>query len=330
MNKNASFIILICLLLFGNIDAQIITVDNKHPFAGDYTNLQEAHDAASAGDIIYVSPSMIPYPAIVVTKQLFFYGVGFDITENIGVPFTPTTSISGEMQFNSGSEGSLLEGFDGTFYVTVRTNNVIIKRNDLAYMSIQAQGGVILQNKFIYSRGSSTSTLGLIASFGSSNIIISNNIIFNTSSSSGYAIIGGSDLMLFNNVIRRSIRDVSNSQVINNIILDGGISRSNNNSYRYNLAMVDIFGGQGIGNVIEPDMSTVFVDPDNYDFHLLPNSPAKSAGENGTDMGIYGGDAPYVDGGFPGLPSILQIQAPIVGSKQSGIQVNFKAKSNNE
>ena len=87
---------------------------------------------------------------------------------------------------------------------------------------------------------------------------------------------------------------------------------------------------EGNGNLRNVDMSTVFVDHENYDFHLLPGSPAIGAGENGTDMGIYGGDAPYVDGGFPGLPSILQIQAPTAGSQTSGLYISFKAKSNKE
>ena len=47
--------------------AETITVDIKHPSIGDYTNLQEAHNAASDGDTILVYPSDSSYPGIEVT-----------------------------------------------------------------------------------------------------------------------------------------------------------------------------------------------------------------------------------------------------------------------
>ncbi len=74
-------------------------------------------------------------------------------------------------------------------------------------------------------------------------------------------------------------------------------------------------------------MDTVFVDYDGWDFHLLSDSPAKGSGQNGVDMGIYGGSTPFVDGGRPGLPLITDIDSDFVGSQQSGLDVTIKAKS---
>ena len=48
------------------------------------------------------------------------------------------------------------------------------------------------------------------------------------------------------------------------------------------------------------------------------------------DTGIYGGSTPFIDGGFPGLPSIMEIQADHVGSQTGGLDINVKAKSNPE
>ena len=114
--------------------ATIRTVDNHPNQAGaDHINLQEAHEAASNGDTILVSPSHIPYPGIEVTKLLYFFGVGFDLEDlsDISSNMMQTAIISGTMQFQSNSEGSLIEGFDGDFFIDVYVSNLVIRKNKL-------------------------------------------------------------------------------------------------------------------------------------------------------------------------------------------------------
>lgn len=338
MKKLLNCVILFSVLSLNFLYAAIITVDNKHPYAGDYKTLQEAHDAATNGDIIYVSPSLQVYVAITVTKQLFIYGVGFDITEAIGGAYTTPTIISGEMIFNAGSEGSQIEGFDGSFNITVNAPNITIKRNNLFRIMINSQGAgsSIVQNKIIGSYGGYHPTDGMIT-INTTNIFISNNIIKNTYGSGypgtdGSTLYGGNNLTIRNNVFQHydggPFSSIDNTFIINNIFIQGYLGGTTNCIWNYNMAWTTL--PDGIGNVSNIDMNTVFIDYPNEDFHLLPDSPAHGAGENGTDMGIYGGDMPYVDGGFPGLPSILQIQAPTAGSQQSGLDISFKAKSNKE
>jgi len=332
---NKMIVLLFILLAFSN--AKTITVDNKYPYAGDYKTLQEAHDAASDGDVIYVAPSLVPYDAITVTKKLSFYGVGFDILENIGEPLTISSSISGEMTFSNGSSGSKIEGFDGRFSILVDVVNITIKRNNLIQIHITngGSGTSILQNKLQVLEKNVGH--GLIWIEDASNIAIFNNILYADPLGTS-AIFGGDDLTIKNNVIRASydyysrtaiFNYVNNSLIVNNIFTNFEYSfDSNNNIFQYNMEP-GISLPDGFGNIKNVNMKTVFVDPDNYDFHLLPDSPARSAGENGTDMGIYGGDAPFVDGGFPELPSILQLVVPTVGSQKGGLEIKFKAKSNN-
>ncbi|MCB9087629.1 MAG: hypothetical protein H6628_04905 [Calditrichae bacterium] len=321
------------LLSLTSVSAAIITVDNKYPYAGDYQTLQAAHDAAVAGDTIFVYPSLEPYAGIAVTKQLVFLGVGFDITEVMGEPFTPTTLISGVMNFITGSQGSWLVGFDGQFGVTINANYINVKRNSLSYIYLDnGSGSAIIQNK-ISGRGDNIgySSYYVIYATGTSSSLISNNIIINPYGSTNYDnAIGGISLsVIINNVIKAPAYSVSgtSNEVINNIIIHGYVS--SNNLYRYNMSNSNQLPANN-GNLLYVDMNSVFVDLTVQNFHLSPNSPAADTGENGTDMGIYGGDAPYVDGGFPGLPSILQILAPTVGSQQSGLNIQFKAKSNKE
>jgi len=59
-----AIIFLLCTFFFCNsVNATILTVDNKYPYVAQFETLQTAHDAASAGDTIYVYPSLIPYIA---------------------------------------------------------------------------------------------------------------------------------------------------------------------------------------------------------------------------------------------------------------------------
>jgi len=108
-----SFSILIIILICSSFTiANIWTVDNNPTSIGDFTNLISAHTAASTGDTIYVFPSAIAYSAITVTKEIYFFGAGFDLELHGGQAYPTNTTISGTMIFNTGSEGSLMEGFD--------------------------------------------------------------------------------------------------------------------------------------------------------------------------------------------------------------------------
>ena len=141
---------LLFLLFFAAaLNAAIITVDNNVPSAGDHSTLQAAHDAASAGDVIYVVPSQMLYSGIIVNKPLSFYGVGFNLLETIGEPYTVAASISGTMLFETDATDSHLEGFDGHFAVRIKCMNVTIKRNYLDYVSLEADACTIIQNQII-------------------------------------------------------------------------------------------------------------------------------------------------------------------------------------
>lgn len=276
-------IILVVLLSVSVLNAAIITVDNNVPSAGNYSTLQAAHDAASAGDIIYVFPSQMLYPAVTVTKPLSFYGVGFNLLETIGEPYTATASISGEMLFEASATGSHLEGFDGQFRIRIRCMNVTIKRNDLSYIYLEADACTIIQNKI-------TSDNIAIALSDRKNHFILNNIISGVLCLYALEYHSGKNLIIKGNVIKAtnsSFNEIDESLIVNNIIVSGSIWWCDNNTILYNMCNADQFP-TGNGNLIN------------------------------------------VDGGFPGLPSILQIQAPNAGSQQSGLDINFKATSNKE
>jgi parallel beta-helix repeat protein len=92
---------------------------------------------------------------------------------------------------------------------------------------------------------------------------------------------------------------ISNVEVINNIFYSSASQYAGQNvpisnyliDYNaFNSTMANIFSGSSLGthNVTMADPG--FVNVAAGDYHLLPNSPCRGAGENGFDMGIYGGD----------------------------------------
>ncbi len=335
MNKKLSMsIIFICILGFSNLSAKIWIVDNNPNSAGDFTTLADAQSPASAGDTIYVYPSSNAYAGITVTKQLFFFGVGYNLDIYEGQASNATSRV-GNMTFNAGSEGSLLEGFAGNFYVDINTDNITIKKNDIARIDVGGSSCIIAQNDIVGNQNAASCVQIDKANIG--DILIANNKIYNTRYD--YAAISSnieSDISIINNVLKITtaqngiINYVSvNTLVQNNIILNGVCST--NPVYQHNICNSDQLPETN-GNIINVDMNTVFEDPSDFvtGLHLLPGSPAIGAGFNGTDMGIYGGNHPYIDGGFPNLPSIFHLESDATTSLQHGLDVVIKAKSNKE
>jgi len=90
-------------------------------------------------------------------------------------------------------------------------------------------------------------------------------------------------------------------------------------------------------NLSLSDLSNIYVgypnNPNNLALdarnQLAPNSPARGAGENGTDCGAFGGDDPYVLSGIPDIPSIYQLTVPSQVPQNGTLNVQIKAKTNN-
>ena len=351
MMKTQLLALFILCLSISITNAAILTVD-KAPHAGQYSTLQEAHDAASIGDTIHVFPSVGSYEAITVTKTLHFMGAGFSKSSDNLKP----TLLIGTMIFSEGSDGSTLESFGrgGGLYVTIDANHITIKRNLLHRITIieNHSGTCIIQNYI-----SENSENYAIYVHNNNDVFVANNIIwnmyqkgyntYNKVNEGGNGIFASHNsitLTLFHNIfnVRTKFNNIypcsyganaiiasgANIDIANNIFLDGKISASTGYFY-YNMCESTQLPDQN-RNIRNVNMDTVFINHSNADFHLAENSPAKNAGRNGVDMGIYGGSTPFVDNGIPSAPAIIQIEADHVVSKTHGLDITIKAKSTNE
>ncbi len=112
--KKSLFIALALVLMANLSNAQTIYHCNNDPYVtlspNMFRTLQAAHDAASAGDIIYVEPSYnsTSYGGLTCTKTLRIIGNGYDLT--------PNTSIT--QPWNKSE--SLLGGSNSTFTIIIR------------------------------------------------------------------------------------------------------------------------------------------------------------------------------------------------------------------
>jgi len=304
--------------------AAVITVDANHPSAGMYKNLRDAHDAANSGDTILVYPFAGLYGAITVTKKLRFVGRGwYDVSgKNI------STAISGTMQFDNESEGSSLEGFEYNFKVYIDANDITVKRNDLSYILIKnGHTGLVIMQNYIYTSRSSDM---IIYVEQNNEVFIANNVIINSGSSGSkeYAIYAPSNsitIQILHNVISAENYSLkienSNYYVANNIIKEGGISPKASSGFHNNICNSDQLYTYN-DNIINVDMNTVY---SGSWYQLKENSPAIGAGTNGSDIGIYGGSTPFVLGGYPSIPKIVNIEADHLGTKSHGLDVKIKA-----
>ena len=100
------------------------------------------------------------------------------------------------------------------------------------------------------------------------------------------------------------------------------VGATNNNSLSNNLIL-------GITTGETPEITYVDEGTTDGQWQLALGSPGIGAGIGGVDVGAFGGPNPYVLSGIPNLPAIYHFVAPAIGSTQSGLQVELKAKGNN-
>lgn len=338
--KKILFISVICSLsLFAS--AKVITVNNNTNSPGQYSSLQQAIDSASAGDTIYVHGSATSYGNVSVKKRLFFFGTGNKPNKS-----NVLVSEAGNIQLDtlagvSGASGTKIIGFKLNsvkgYTGPGGTKNVLVSRNYFISGGTKVNvtgSGWILENNILY-----PSTIDLN---NNSNVIVRNNI-FNDS----YLTASNQPTVLISNNVflgnGSALTSVTNALVANNIFYGAtpngtGVNNntfSNNISYQTTNDTMPYGTNAGSGNLYgqNPLFTNVPASAFNYgyDFTLSATSPGKNAGTDATDIGIFGGVAPFVDmTGTPAIPQVktLTILNPVISVGDS-LQVIIKAKKQN-
>jgi len=312
--------------------ATVLTVSNNTYSPGQYTDVQDACNAAAANDTIYIHGSPTNYGDFTVTKPLTIFGAGTLPDKNyawstsvgavtFGFNSTGTSSGSGSKIF-----GCRISSVSLSSSGTVGVSNITIQRNIITSsigISSYSHSNISIRNNIIGGIQSNNSTL--------SNVQIKNNIIYSSVSSLGSNPSGPT---IAHNIIYGDINNCKSASIFNNIFYGHGNAFSFDNpwpnnyctitnnciisaSTTYTPGMVVYGTNTGGDNLLNVDplfnddgtLAEVFVWNYSYtspgengpfaDYHLQASSPCIGAGVGGEDLGIYGGVTPY----FEGIPN---------------------------
>ncbi|MFD2726703.1 hypothetical protein [Hyunsoonleella rubra] len=339
------------------------TVNNTPGTTADYSNLQDAINAASAtgGDIIYVQQSPTSYGNITIDRGITLVG------RSHSEPNSNYRTTLGNITIAAGASDTTINGIIFSTLTTSASsstiNNLILKENifndyvignnSLNFNNVVFQGNVISN--------------GLNKRIGSnvSNMIIANNIFLNTTDYQGSDLVfdkaativvdknifrsyftnNSADITITNN--SSSTLTISNSMFIgtasgHNIVELNNGSFEINNCLTYNpLNATMSFAGTGtsfVNNAVSgnPNFTNdggIYNNSSGFDrsiadFTLLPGSPAIGAASDGGDIGILNGYN-FSMLGQPVNTPYLQIESfSSTVDKNQPLTVTIKANAN--
>lgn len=328
--KTIALKLAILFLLFANqAFARILTVANQTtPQVAQYNSIQAAHDAAQSGDTIYVYPTLSAYKGAKLSKKLNVIGNGFTKVND----FSDCSKVisSDTLFFNAGSEGSVISSLSGYFKVNVNTNNILIQKCKIIKINIgDNTQSVLIINCIIKNSNRQTA----IRIGENSFAYITNNVI-SVPNASYYDDINNSSIYVglnSNCILKNNIIETYNvvwSSTAKDILLYDNIFISECPGCGDHWEGLSPYAVIKNAPWIGVSDSNWCVDYQNNNFHLKSTSPGKNAGTDGKDLGIYGGDYPFIDDGAPALPTVYYMKISPTASQKDGLSVEIKAKTN--
>jgi hypothetical protein len=327
--KTKTFTLVMILALsfaYVNVSATVWRVNATPNSDPDFTTIQAAHDDAAvlAGDTLYLEGSTFSYGALSISKQLTIIGNGYFLGENPDTQHNISPSKISTVYCYAGCEGTKFTGCTFLAPVYIYTNNLTFERNyfDYGNQQIYSQANcsdILILGNYFYSHTSWTN-LGFNQTH--SNILVANNFF------TGTVIVSPNFNGIFaNNIFSRPIT-IYNSTLVNNIA--HSTVNLDNCLVTYNIGTGTQFGNQNGNqeNVLTADLYVGATgNSTDGQWQLKVGSPAIGAGEEGTDIGIFGGESPYVLSGLPPIPAIYDLDAQSLPTNT--LDVTVKAKSHN-
>lgn len=299
----------------------------------------DAYDQAVDGDTLYLSGGSFVPPTL-VDKGILIFGVGYHPEYTTA---TLPSQISAAFSMGSNADNLYLEG------LLFASNVQAINTDDLSGVSIRRcriEGGLLLQ-----------SGIGVYSNFGVSESIIEWQVDIPALTSSSFAnnflgdrIMNSGGNLFSNNLFfhasssvnsNKVLYNIQNCTVVNNIFVASSnyhvtTSGSVGNIFENNVFSTDniSFGTAPIvnNNYFDYAMDEVFVNFTAADFsfdddyHLL--QPEVLVGNDGTQVGVYGGLFPLKEGGIPMNPHISDknISGTTNASGQLEVEITVEAQ----
>jgi hypothetical protein len=337
MKAKLSFLFLFYLSLM-NLNAQMGVIalhkvgEVQYFSTSDAFNL--AYTAAVDGDTLYLPGGSFTPPAA-IRKNLKIFGVGHYPDSTAA---TNATIINTHLGVGHEADGLHLEGVKimGNLVFEANAasgiNNVVVRRS---YMQDLVASGSVIHNNNLFSENVilNISDLSAIQASGFYSNIIENRI-YNI-----FSNVFENNVFLFHAVSSYlSINNAQSSVFNNNIFENFGVANGNANSFSNNL-----IGGTGTLSLgTNPSMNSNYrIDPeDTYvsetnqifeyadNFHLTATALG-FLGDDGSQVGIYGGIFPYKEGAVPITPHISVKNIANTSNNQGKIEVEIEVHSQN-
>ena len=283
-----------------------------------FTDITDALTAAQPNDKIYFSGGTFSAPSgITVDKPLHFIGAGIH-PDSSNVTGSTTWSTSGltNITITTAASGSTFTGihFNPGYHMQYGTNIADDDPKDLIFQRCEFSKPFYLGAAAGASSSSSFNECIFRESiYGNAGTATITNCILDHATLSGFRPTG---LFLRNSVLLNGRVENSDNAVVQNCV----ITHINGATYQVHGFQVSnclisgptIFGNYTddfeTNNILNQPASSIFVNETDgsYDFeddlHLAPSSPGIGAGNDGTDIGIYGTGTPYKEGVAPYNP----------------------------
>lgn len=321
MKSNSTFsrlfaIALMLLAVNFTFAQNVITVDNNSTNAADYTSLQEAINAASNGDIIYVQHSNTSYGNVNVTKPLTIIGRSWNETNFI--TYTNTFNIKSSDVVIRGLH--ILNGLNIQAATNTPISNIQVKECRSGLVTIGTNypvSNVVLQGNRFEDR--------LHQYTNATNIMVMNNFISGEIRSyqpqtflfTQNIVSGGA---LYNYGDANGIFQVSNSMFFGgywqgaSIPTSGRYKAQNCLTWNDYYGTYDFAGSENPANTVENCILSTNPQLEEYlvvtGLQLADGSPAIGAGFGGEDLGVYHNYAFSPLGNPIGYPTITIDSAP--------------------
>ncbi len=298
-------------------------------------NIQNVIDSPNtpAGSILILDPGT--YAGFKILKKVVIVGSGYFNGNNV-------SRINGSVYFEG--QGALP---NNSMIIGCSASSIDIWADDITVLRCQTTGISINNNNATVKQCFVENEIYI--GVGHSDFTIQNNIIFRgirfgvlTASNTGKIINNTVGVAGACKPLDYGQFPIVNLTIRNNIFVSpencGNLSSNTNyatahfGKFNNNIVRTGNYQSVDASNKFLTDMTTLFTDlgitPD-AKYTLSANSPAKGAGEGGTDCGAFGGPDPYVLTGSPIGPIIQDIQVPSTARQNETIQVKLKARVQN-
>ena len=245
--QNALLATIILLAMATNASASFLRVNNNPGINVDnkivFSNVTAAIAAASAGDIIYLEPSLTSYGIVTLTKKLTLLGPGFFLSQNFPTA-TQTTSAT-------------IDGFSAVNTVTINCDGSVISGLVINGANNNNPFSYLGANNLTFSNNNIIGIEIFISNLSSDNTAFYNNIIlsgnyFESFSSVSLYNTGVNGLVVTNNCFRY------NTNYWDDGVSGGSTVTFSNNTYGYlNLLIL----ADNAGNTSYTIKNNIFTNP---------------------------------------------------------------------